>query len=83
MLGLLNGVRKHVTTNIPMTPEAAAQLFAILRDARLPRANMRVFGPGAWASSAPAFAIRPNVGAIRRWVNETFYRVRDRAGDRD
>jgi anionic cell wall polymer biosynthesis LytR-Cps2A-Psr (LCP) family protein len=82
LLGLLHGVRKHVTTNIPMTPEAAAQLYTILKDVRLPRANMKVFGPSAWASSAPAFAIRPNVGAIRRWVNETFYRVRDRAGDR-
>jgi anionic cell wall polymer biosynthesis LytR-Cps2A-Psr (LCP) family protein len=83
MLGLLHGVRGHVVTDIPMTPEAAAQLYAILRDVRLPRANMKVLSPGTWASEAPAFAIRPNVKAIRRWVDKTFYRVRDRASDRD
>jgi anionic cell wall polymer biosynthesis LytR-Cps2A-Psr (LCP) family protein len=78
LLGLLHGVRGHVDTNIPMTPEAAAQLFAILKDVRLPRANMKVFAPGTWASSAPAYAIRPNVAAIRDWVDKTFYRVGDR-----
>ena len=49
----------HVETNIPKTPEAAAQLYGILKDVRLPRSNMKVFAPGTWASSAPAFAIRP------------------------
>ena len=78
LLGLLHSVRGHVETNIPKTPEAAAQLYGILKDVRLPRSNMKVFAPGTWASSAPAYAIRPNVSAIRSWVDKTFYRVRDR-----
>ena len=81
LLGLLHGVRRHVETNVPMTPEAAAQLFDLLSDVRLPRSNMKVLAPPTWASTAPNFAIRPNLGAIREWVNKAFYRVRDRSGD--
>jgi anionic cell wall polymer biosynthesis LytR-Cps2A-Psr (LCP) family protein len=81
LLGLLHGVRRHVETDLPMTPEAAAQLFAILADVRLPRSNMKVLAPPTWGSESPSFAIRPNVGAIRGWVDKTFYRVRDRSRD--
>jgi anionic cell wall polymer biosynthesis LytR-Cps2A-Psr (LCP) family protein len=81
LLGLLHGVRGHVETNVPMTYEAAAQLYAILSDVRLPRNNMKVLAPPTWGSESPSFAIRPHVGAIRDWVDRAFYRVRDRSRD--
>ena len=81
MLGLLHGVRGHIETDMPMTPEAAAQLYAMLEGVRLPRSNMLVLAPPTWGSGSPSFAIRPSVGAIRRWVNKTFDRVRDRSED--
>jgi LCP family protein required for cell wall assembly len=79
LLGLLGGVRKYLVTDMPTTPEAAAQLFDILSGVRVPAKNMKVLTPGTWASTGPAFTIRPNVSAIRRWVKQTFTKVRQRA----
>lgn len=81
LLGILNGVSKYVRTDMPTSAKAAAQLFDILADVRLPARNMQVLTPGTWASTGPAFTIRPNVSAVRRWVNQTFYQVRQRARD--
>ena len=78
LLGLLGGVRQYLATDIPTTPEAAAQLFEILSDVRLPAKNMKVLTPGTWASTGPSFTIQPNVSAVRRWVRQTFTRVRQR-----
>lgn len=76
MLGTMLNARKHVETNLPTTAEAAAQLFAIVHRVSLPRSNMRVLAPGPFASMGASFAIVPNVGAIRRWVDKKFYTVK-------
>jgi anionic cell wall polymer biosynthesis LytR-Cps2A-Psr (LCP) family protein len=75
LLGLLGGVRQHVETNLPTTVEAAAQLYAMLDGVRLPESNMKVLAPPTWAGSAPGYAIRPDVGDIRAWVDKAFYKV--------
>lgn len=76
LLGLLLGARQHVETNLPKTAEAAGQLFDILSDVRLARSDMKVFGPSTWAGTASDGTIRPNLKAIRRWVNRAFYKVK-------
>jgi hypothetical protein len=53
----------------------------MLSDVRLPRSDMKVLAPPTWGSESPSFAIRPNVGAIRDWVDKAFYRVDDRSRD--
>jgi anionic cell wall polymer biosynthesis LytR-Cps2A-Psr (LCP) family protein len=76
LLGTLLRVRDLVETNLPKTSEAAAQLYAMLADIRLPRTNMKVLAPSQWASPAADGSIRPNLAAIRDWVDRRFYRVR-------
>jgi LCP family protein required for cell wall assembly len=76
LLGTLLNVRDKIDTDIPKTAEAAAQLFAIVQDLKLPKANMKVFGPSAWAGSAPDGTTRPKLGAIRSWIDKNFYKVK-------
>ena len=76
MLGLLLGVRKHIETNLPATAEAAAQLYTLLSKVKLPRSNMKVLGPSTFAFSNPGFTIRPNIVAVRAWVDRAFYKVK-------
>jgi anionic cell wall polymer biosynthesis LytR-Cps2A-Psr (LCP) family protein len=76
LLGTLLLVRDLIETDIPKTPVAAAQLFALASKMRLPAANRKVLAPGTWAGSAGDGTIRPNLRRIRRWVDEHFARVR-------
>lgn len=75
LLGTLLHVRDLIETNIPKTAEAAAQLYALLEDFKLPRENMKVFAPATWAGLAADGTTKPNLGAIRRWVDKAFYKV--------
>jgi anionic cell wall polymer biosynthesis LytR-Cps2A-Psr (LCP) family protein len=76
LLGTLLNVRDKIDTNIPKTAEAAGQLFAIVSDLKLPKANMKVFGPSTWAGSAADGTTRPKLSTIRRWVDKHFYKVK-------
>jgi anionic cell wall polymer biosynthesis LytR-Cps2A-Psr (LCP) family protein len=82
LLGLLLGVRQHVETNLPTTTEAAAQLFAMLSKIKLPRSNMKVLAPGTWAYTDANRQLKPNLPAIRAWVDKAFYKVRKPKRDR-
>jgi anionic cell wall polymer biosynthesis LytR-Cps2A-Psr (LCP) family protein len=76
LLGTLLRVRDLIETNIPKTAEAAGQLYALLEKLRLPPSNMKVLAPATWASSAGDGTTRPDLPAIRRWVDQNFYRVK-------
>lgn len=76
LLGTLLRVRDLVDTNIPKTVEAAGQLFALIEDMKLPETSMKVLAPSTWAGSGGDGTIKPNLGAIRDWVDRHFYRVR-------
>lgn len=76
LLGRLLQVRDKVETNIPKTAEAAGQLFALVHDMKLPRSNMKVLAPAKWSGLAADGTTRPNLGAIRRWVDRHFYKVK-------
>lgn len=76
LLGTLLLVRDLVETDMPKTPAAAAQLYAIASRMRLPAANQKVLAPGTWAGTASDGTIRPNLPRIRRWVDAHFGRVR-------
>jgi anionic cell wall polymer biosynthesis LytR-Cps2A-Psr (LCP) family protein len=76
LLGTLLLVRDLVETDIPKTPEAAAQLYSIASKMRLPASNRKVLAPATWAGAASDGTIRPDLRQIRRWVDANFYRVR-------
>lgn len=76
LLGTLLEVRDKIDTNMPKTAAAAGQLYAILQDLKLPRSNMKVLAPATWAGAAGDGSIRPNLGAIRAWVDRAFYKVK-------
>lgn len=76
LLGTLLNVRDKIDTDIPKTAEAAAQLFAMVQDLKLPQSNMQVFGPSTWAGVHPDGTTRPKLSAIRRWVDKHFYKVK-------
>ncbi len=76
LLGTLLNVRDTIDTDMPKTVEAAGQLYALVQDLQLPRANMKVFGPSTWAGLHPDGTTRPNLSAIRRWIDKQFYPVR-------
>jgi anionic cell wall polymer biosynthesis LytR-Cps2A-Psr (LCP) family protein len=78
LLGTLLNVRDKIDTNVPKTTEAAAQLYALLHDIKLPRANMKVLAPATWAGLAADGTTRPNLPRIRSWVDKHFYKVRTR-----
>ena len=78
LLGTLLRVRDLVETNIPKTVESAAQLFALLEDLKLPETNMKVLAPATWAGAAGDGTIKPNLPAIRDWVDKHFARVSDK-----
>jgi anionic cell wall polymer biosynthesis LytR-Cps2A-Psr (LCP) family protein len=78
LLGTLLNVRDKIETNVPKTVEAAAQLYALLHDMKLPRANMKVLAPATWAGLAADGTTRPNLARIRSWVDKHFYKVRAR-----
>jgi anionic cell wall polymer biosynthesis LytR-Cps2A-Psr (LCP) family protein len=82
LLGTLLNVRDKIDTDIPKTTEAAAQLFAMVQDLKLPKANMKVFGPSTWAGAHSDGTTRPNLSAIRRWVNRNFYKVKAAKNER-
>ena len=80
LLGLLHGVREHVETELPMTPEAAAQLFAILAG-RAPAAQQHE-GAGATDVGLRVPELRDPPERRRRSAagsTQAFYRVRDRS----
>ena len=75
LLGTLLRVRDLVETNIPKTAEAAGQLYALLEQLRLPDANMKVLAPATWAGTAPDGTTKPNLPAIRDWVDKHYAKV--------
>jgi anionic cell wall polymer biosynthesis LytR-Cps2A-Psr (LCP) family protein len=76
LLGTLLRVRDLVETNIPKTSEAAGQLFALVEQMKLPETSMKVLAPSTWAGSGGDGTIKPNLGAIRDWVDKHFGKVR-------
>jgi len=76
LLGTLLNVRDKIDTNVPKTTEAAAQLYALLHDIKLPKDNMKVLAPATWAGLAADGTTRPNLPRIRSWVDKHFYKVR-------
>ena len=76
LLGLMLGVRQHVDTNLPTTIEAAGQLYALLSKIKLPKSNMKVLAPATWAYTDANRQLKPNLPAIRRWVDKNFYKVK-------
>lgn len=76
LLGALLNVRDKIDTNIPKTVAAAGQLYALLQDMKLPKSKMKVFGPSTWAGQAADGTTRPNLRAIRRFVDRNFYKVK-------
>ena len=76
LLGTLLNVRDKIDTNFPKTTEAAAQLYALLHDIKLPKDNMKVLAPATWAGLAADGTTRPNLPRIRSWVDKHFYKVR-------
>jgi hypothetical protein len=81
LLGTLLNVRDKIESDIPKTTEAAGQLYALLHKMRLPRSNMKVLAPATWSGLAGDGTVRPNLGAIRRWVDKNFYKVKVVEGD--
>jgi len=79
LLGTLLKVRDKIETNLPKTVEAAGQLYALVARLKLPRANMKVLAPATWAGAAGDGSIKPDLSAIRAWVDKRFYKV---SGDR-
>ncbi len=75
LLGTLLRVRDKIETDIPTTVEAAGQLYALLGKLKLPRSDMKVLAPATWAGTAGDGSIKPNLAAIRAWVDKRFYRV--------
>jgi anionic cell wall polymer biosynthesis LytR-Cps2A-Psr (LCP) family protein len=76
LLGTYLRVRDDVTTDLPTTPAAAAQLFEMVRRFRLAADDMKVLAPSTWAGLAADGTLRPDLRQIRRWVDRNFYRVR-------
>jgi LCP family protein required for cell wall assembly len=75
LLGTLLDVRDRIETNIPKTVEAAGQLYALLHDLKLPETSMKVLAPGTFAGMAADGTTKPDVAAVREWVDKHFYRV--------
>lgn len=72
-------LRQHVATSLPATPAAVAQLYDLLKDARLVPADIVVVGPSTYAytdESTALYTYRPNLRAIRRWVDRHLYPVK-------
>ena len=65
LLGTLLRVRDLIETDIPKTVEAAAQLYALLDDLKLPGDDMKVLAPATWAGAAGDGTIKPDLPAIR------------------
>lgn len=78
LLGTLLRVRDLVETNIPKTVESAGQLYALLEKLKLPETNMKVLAPATWAGAAGDGSIKPDLPAIRDWVDKHFDRVSDK-----
>jgi anionic cell wall polymer biosynthesis LytR-Cps2A-Psr (LCP) family protein len=75
LLGTLLRVRDQIETDIPRTAEAAGQLYALLAKLKLSKADMKVLAPATWAGMAADGSIKPNLSAIRAWVDKRFYKV--------
>jgi anionic cell wall polymer biosynthesis LytR-Cps2A-Psr (LCP) family protein len=78
LLGTLLRVRDLVETNIPKTVESAGQLYALLEKLKLPETSMKVLAPATWAGAAGDGTIKPDLPAIRDWVDKHFARVSDK-----
>ena len=76
LLGRLIKVRDKIDTNLPKSTEAAAHLYELLHKVKLPRTDMKVLAPATWSGLAADGTVRPNLGAIRRWVDKHFYKVK-------
>ena len=76
LVGRLLKVRDKNDTNIPKTVEAAGQLYAMVKDMKLPRGNMKVLAPATWSSLAADGSVRPNLARIRQFVDNKFYKVK-------
>jgi anionic cell wall polymer biosynthesis LytR-Cps2A-Psr (LCP) family protein len=81
LLGAFLRTRDLIWTDMPKTAEAAAQLFDLLKDLKLPRDDMKVLAPATYAGTAGDGTIKPKLAVIRDWVDRKFPRVRkaDRA----
>lgn len=75
LLGTLLRVRDKIETDIPTTVEAAGQLYALLGKLKLQRSDMKVLAPATWAGMAADGSIKPDLAAIRAWVDKRFDRV--------
>jgi anionic cell wall polymer biosynthesis LytR-Cps2A-Psr (LCP) family protein len=80
LLGTLLRVRDLVETNIPKTVESAGQLYALLKDLKLPESNMKVLAPATFAGMASDGTIKPDLRAIRAWVDKHFSKVARQRG---
>lgn len=76
LIGRLLKVRDKIDTNLPKTVEAAGQLYALVKDMKLPRGNMKVLAPATWSYSADDGTVRPNLARIRQFVDNKFYKVK-------
>jgi anionic cell wall polymer biosynthesis LytR-Cps2A-Psr (LCP) family protein len=75
LLGTALRVRDLIETNMPKTVEAAGQLYALLKDLKLPATSMKVLAPATWAGAAGDGSIKPDLPAIRDWVDRHFAKV--------
>ena len=76
LVGRLLKVRDKIDTNLPKTVEAAGQLYALVKDMKLPRGNMKVLAPATWSYLAADGTVRPNLARIRQFVDNKFYKVK-------
>lgn len=75
LAGLVSAAKGRVYTNLPMTLDAATQLFAIAQHATLSPDDMMVFSPSRWAVVAardPAYSFELRIDKVRAWIRDHF-----------
>ncbi len=75
LAGLVSAAKGRVYTNLPLTLDAATQLFALADHATLSPDDMQVFSPSKWAfvaSRDPAYSFELRMPTVRAWIKAHF-----------